>query len=393
MKKVLMLTAKEADLPFILQAQMMGYYVVTTGNAPGQVGHKYADEYVPFDYSDFVGITKMAKEHNIQAVMRGCSDNCAFTAAYICDHLGLKGHDTFEVTEIIHHKDKFKQFAKKYNIKTPQADYYSSEEDALKAMDKYTYPVIVKPNDLAGGQGVSVIREKNDYKQAIEYAFFRSHSHNIVVEPFIEGTLHSLHVFIVDRKVRAYGVANDYSYANKFMTSYGLFPADKWEIAVKVLIPEVERIADILNLADGQMDLQYIMTKENDPWIIEMMRRNPGNHTTGVIANSIGLNWREWIVRSEVGESVKGMPSSHYPQKYYGYYCVMPPRNGVYKGTYIDPEFQKCVIQFEEWEQPGHVISDYLYEKMSIVLFYFEDETMKNDLLPRINQLIRAELK
>ena len=99
-KKVLMLTAKEAEIPFILQAQMMGYYVITTGNAPQQVGHKYADEYVPFDYSDFEGITKMAKEHNIDAVMRGCSDNCAFTAAYICDHLGLKGHDTFEVTEI-----------------------------------------------------------------------------------------------------------------------------------------------------------------------------------------------------------------------------------------------------------------------------------------------------
>ena len=123
------------------------------------------------------------------------------------------------------------------------------------------------------------------------------------------------------------------------------------------------------------------------------MRRNPGNHTTGVIANSIGLNWREWIVRSEVGESVKRMPTSHEPQKFYGYYCVMPPHNGEYKGTYIDPSFRKCVIQFEEWKQQGYIISDYLYEKMSIVLFCFEDEAEKNDLLPRINELIRAKVQ
>ena len=47
MKKVLMLTAKETEIPFILQAKMLGYYVITTGNAPEQVGHKYGDQYIP----------------------------------------------------------------------------------------------------------------------------------------------------------------------------------------------------------------------------------------------------------------------------------------------------------------------------------------------------------
>ena len=388
-----MLTAKEMDLPFILQAQMMGYYVITTGNNPSQIGHKYADEYIPFDYSDYEGITQMAKEQGVQAVMRGTSDNCALTAAYICDHLGLKGHDSFKVTEIIHHKDKFKQFAKKHNIKTPQADYYSSISDALDAKDRHTFPVIVKPNDLAGGQGVSVVRQPDEYQRAVKYAYYRSHSKNIVIEPYIEGTLHSLHVFLVDQKVRAFGTANDYSYINKFMTNYGLFPADNWVVATDVLIPEVEKTARLLGLVDGQLDLQYIMTKDNDPWIIEMMRRNPGNETTGVISNSIGLNWREWIVRAEVGESIKGMPNSNYPQKYYGYYCVMPSNNGVYKGTIIDPAFKNNVIQFEEWEEPGHIITDYLYEKMSIVLFYFEDEKEKNKLLPLLSDYIKANVQ
>lgn len=108
-----------------------------------------------------------------------------------------------------------------------------------------------------------------------------------MIEPYIEGSLHSLHVFIVDEKVRSYGTANDYSYKNKYMTSYGIFPADNWETATEALIPEINRIAKILHLVDGQMDIQYIMGADG-PWIVEMMRRFPGNHTTSVIANSIG---------------------------------------------------------------------------------------------------------
>ena len=127
-----MLTAKETEIPFILQAKMLGYYVITTGNAPEQVGHKYGDQYIPFDYSDFEGIAQMAKDIHVDAVMSGCSDNCVLTAAYICDHLGLKGHDSFETTEIIHRKDKFKKFALENRVKTPLARWFDSKETAYK---------------------------------------------------------------------------------------------------------------------------------------------------------------------------------------------------------------------------------------------------------------------
>lgn len=389
MKKLLMLSAKKMEIPFILQAQMLGYYVITTGNAPNQPGHKYADEYIKFDYSDYDGITRMAEDKGISAVMRGCSDNCALTAAYICEKLGLKGHDSFEVTKIIHRKNEFKKFANKYDIKTPIGTCFSSLSEALDQSIGFSLPVIVKPNDLAGGQGVSIVRQHSEFKAAIEKAFLSSNSKNIVIEPYIEGTLHSLHVFLVDKKVRAFGTANDYSYLNKFMTSYGVFPADNWNIAVRALIPEIERIAEILDLVDGQIDTQYIMRNE-EPFIIEMMRRSPGNHTTAVISNSIGLNWREWIVRAEAGESIKGMPHSNFPQKYYGYYCAMPSHNGAYNKIFIDDDFANNVLQVEEWEQAGHIVKNYLYEKMGIVLFYFDSKEEAKDKLSRINSLIQV---
>ena len=72
---------------------------------------------------------------------------------------------------------------------------------------------------MAGGKGVSVAHDIDEMIAGVDRAFEVSRDKKIVIEPYIEGSLHSLHVFIVDEKVRSYGTANDYSYKNKYMTS------------------------------------------------------------------------------------------------------------------------------------------------------------------------------
>ena len=48
-EKVLILNGSFSELTIINEAKKMGYYVVTTGNMPDLIGHKYADEYIPAD--------------------------------------------------------------------------------------------------------------------------------------------------------------------------------------------------------------------------------------------------------------------------------------------------------------------------------------------------------
>lgn len=389
-KRLLVLSAKESEVPFILLAKSMGYYVITTGNDPDQVGHKYADEYAPFDYSDYQGITNLARDLKVGGVFQGTSDNCALTAAYICDHLGLSGHDDFQTAEIIHRKDKFKEFAALHKIKSPLAKIFLSREEALSGGNDRRFPLIIKPNDLAGGQGISVARDQREYEESVEKAFNRSGAKRIVVEPYLTGTVHSLHTFIINKKVTSFATADDYSYMNKYMTNSGIFPAENWQSAVEVLIPEVERIAELLRLVDGPLSMQYIM-HNGDPWIIEMMRRSPGNHTTAVMTNSIGLNWREWVIRAESGESIYWMPRSHLPQRYYGYQSVMAPHNGIFKQITIEPEIRKYIFQTEQWVEPGHIITNYLEEKFGHIQLCFDTEEEKRHYMPRIDELIHIE--
>lgn len=392
-KKLLMLSAKESELVFIRTAQSMGYYVITTGYKENRPGNFIADEYIKFDYSDYEGLANLIREQGISAICEGCTDFCAFTASAVGEILGWRGHDTLRNTEILHHKDAFKRFVKEYGIKSPYTYSFESAEAALQGRPEIDYPLIVKPVDLAGGAGVSVARSDAEYREAVCYAAERSHIGHLVVEPFITGTLHSISTFLIDKKVAAFGTANDYSYQNKYLTNTGLFPADKWEKAVETVIPEIERTAEILGLVDGLLHLQYIMDENDTPWIIEMMRRSPGNNFTTALSNSTGINWREWIIRAEAGEDCHEIPHACTPRDFYGYHSVMPSRNGVFRAQVIEPELKPYVLDEIHWYEPGREVTDHLSEKTGSIQYHFKTMAEREDILPRINELAHAEME
>ena len=66
-EKVLVLNGSFCEIPLIESLHKLGYYVVTTGNAPHLIGHSYADEYIPADYSNKELILKLVKEEDPKA--------------------------------------------------------------------------------------------------------------------------------------------------------------------------------------------------------------------------------------------------------------------------------------------------------------------------------------
>ena len=125
-RKLLMLSAKDSEIPFILTARNMGFYVVTTGNKADRAGHRYADEYVPFDFSDYDGLAELSREMGIDALCQGCNDHCALAASAVGTRMGLSGHDSLETAAVLHRKDKFKEFANDLGLPCPVSTWFSS---------------------------------------------------------------------------------------------------------------------------------------------------------------------------------------------------------------------------------------------------------------------------
>lgn len=84
-------------------------------------------------------------------------------------------------------------------IPTPSQLTVNSAEDAVKAAERLSYPVVVKPADQDGGLGVSAfLTNSTDVSKAYEEA--KKYSTNVIIEKFIEGN--DYRIQIVDGAVQ-----------------------------------------------------------------------------------------------------------------------------------------------------------------------------------------------
>ncbi|MCR5609671.1 MAG: ATP-grasp domain-containing protein [Lachnospiraceae bacterium] len=375
MKKLLILNGSHSDIPLIRAGKKQGYYVITSGNREDLIGHSYADEYIYGDFSNPEGMLQIFKDKKIDAICSCCNDFGAITASYMCENLGLPGHDSYSNTLIIHHKDKFKQFSMKYDIPTPRANSYTNLEKALADIEYYKdkYPLIVKPIDMTGGKGVSKILDNKGYESSIRFAFEKSFSKGIVIEQFLTGTQHSFSTFLVNGKVVAYYSDNEYSFASPYLVSTSCGPATKVNLVKDELITIAEKIAGILKLKNGVFHYQYILC-ENKPYIIEITRRCSGDMYPIPVERSTGIPWAEWIVKAECGMSCNDFPRFMNQKKLGGRHCLISDKNGIIKNIYISEKIRKNIYADFRWSKEGDVIQNHLVDKIGVIFLEFENE-------------------
>jgi len=274
MKKILIVGGSHSEIPLVQEAKKLGLYTITVGNILGN-GHLEADEYHLLDYSDKELILKFAKQNQINHICFGAHDLSMTTTAYVAQHLGLERYDNYDTTLDLHHKDRFKALSLQHNINTPRSISISPSD--VIDISSLKMPLIIKPVDMGGGKGITVIDAKQQLQQAVNNAFTYSKIKKVIIEEFFEGSLHSLSTFIVDRKVEFHHSDDEFECPdNPYGVCISLAPASGFELIRTKLIHEAEKIADTFELKDGLLHIQYLQNKTNFT-IVECTRRIPGD--------------------------------------------------------------------------------------------------------------------
>jgi len=379
-----------ADIPLIQAAQALGFYVVTSGNRPGDLGHTYSDECRLEDFSDEQAMLNLAEELQIDAICASCNDFSALTAAYVAEQMGLPGHDAYETAKIIHHKDLYRRFAFENGIPSPRAQGFSSVDGALSSLYEFQFPVIIKPVDLTGGKGISIVTHPNDCRVALETAFQLSRAKRVVVEEFIEGTRHGLSTFIRDGKVVFHFNDDEYYYLNPYLVSAASCPGNTSSIVIDKLCKTAEKIAALLQLKTGIFHIQYIL-RGDDPVIIEICRRAPGDLYTRFVHLATGVDYPSFIVSASAGLDCSDLRQQE-PSGYYTRHCVMTSHNGQVQDVVFDPSIEENVIDQFMWWKAGDRIEDILTQKCGIVFLKFnslDEMILKTD---NMQHLIRVDV-
>lgn len=391
-EKLLILNGSFSEVPIIEEAKKLGYYVITTGNMPDLIGHKYSDEYIPADYSDKEKILELVKENNIDHIVSCANDFGVLTASYVAEKMGWKGLDTYEHAVLLHHKDKFKAYCIENDIPSPRSVIFTNIEDAYRYIEDRKYPIIVKANDLTGGKGILKAENVTEAREALKNAFTKSRDKHILVEPFLIGNQQSFGAFISKGKIIATYSNDCYSPINPYLIQSETLPAKGIEKIRGELESIILKIVKDLNLADGIFCLQYIVC-DGKPYVIEMMRRCFGNQFLTLARMNSGFPWEKAYILASIGQDTSHIIPEAPKYKYCGHHGIMATKNGILKDYTINESIEKHIFQKIEILSPGDAINDYLNERVAYIYYSYDNREEMDAAVNVLNDLINIEFE
>ncbi len=384
MKKLLIAGGSHADIPVIKAAKELGLWVATTGNNPNDLGHKYSDAFYKADYSNKNEILELSKNLKIDYICPSSNDFSAISSAFVAEKLNLPGHDSYEVTKIIHHKNKFKNLVSNLGLKTPKHISYK-KGDPLD-IGSLKFPILVKPTDLSGGKGISRIHEREKLKNAISTALKKSKNDSVVLEEFITGSNHGYSTFIANKKVIFSFMDDEHYFKNDYLVS-GASTSLNFSTNIKnKLDTQLEKLANALNLSDGLLHVQFILNN-NEPYIIEICRRTPGDLYLKLIEYATGFNAAAEIVKSVIGESRK-TNVNNFNLNYITRHCIMSDRDGVVTGIEYGL-FKNMIIDELLFYKKNNIIKDFMTYKAGIVFVKYDNKSE----FEKLNEKLTSEIK
>lgn len=186
--------------------------------APGNGGIAQLATCLNVPATDLNGIIEAVKAHSIDFVVVAPDDPLA---AGLVDMLEAEGIRAFGPSKAAAQIEASKSFAKnlmkKYGIPTAEYEVFMSYDEAVKALNGITYPIVIKADGLALGKGVLICEDHASAIEAlkammIEHVFGTSGS-RIVMEQFLTGPEVSLLVFTDGKTIKPMVSAQDHKRA------------------------------------------------------------------------------------------------------------------------------------------------------------------------------------
>ena len=345
MKKLMLLGGLRYLLPVIEEAHKLGVYVITADFLPNNTAHKYSDEYCNVSIIDKDAVLKAAQELKIDGILSHAVDPGVVSAAYVAEKMGLPFQCSYEAACILQDKSLFRRFLAEHGFNCPKAKGYDNTEDALKDVDYFNWPVIVKPVDSAGSKGVTKVEDKADLQKAIETALSASLSKHFVIEDFLDkvGAQSSADIFTVDGKL-VYPAYSDQLFdkeaANPYTPAIEIWPASMEQMFQDDLTVQLQRLFTLLGVKSGIYNVESRVCSDGKAYIMEVSPRGGGNR----IAELQDMATGQKLIQNEIKKAL-GMPLDNITApEYDGIWCnyiLHTNKSGVFETIDINPEFQK----------------------------------------------------
>ncbi len=322
-KTVLILGASPDQLPLYWVAKNAGAYVIGADANPDALARSVADEFLLLKSRDAKDIIEMLGARTIDGVASPGNDSFHQTIYDLAAHYNLANPPSKNAVRASCDKGFFSSLAQEMDIFAPM---HCASKD-FKTLQTFArgrpLPLIIKPADSSGSKGLTFVSELDQLRKGYDKASSFSPTGLVIVEDYVVGEQFGVEAFRFDGRCVLTAIsARGHSGPPDFLVTQHRVGFPLSDVLELELLPLIERIADALEITNGPLNFDIILTPEGRICFIEMGARLSGNGFPALVRETYGVDTQDWVLRMALGKQVH-VPKDFLRPKKYGIQQVM----------------------------------------------------------------------
>lgn len=382
-KKLLVLGGTYSQVSLIKYAKKIGFNVITAGNCPNDIGHKYSDTYYNISTTNTTEILKLAVKLKIDVISSFASDPGALTAAYVGEKMGLVSGSIKAVT-ILSDKALFRKFLVDNGFNSPWYYKAGTINELIKKYDGEK--AVLKPVDSSGSKGVFIINNKLDLKKNFKKAKEYSKTKKVILEKFIEKKGVQIHGegFVLDGKVVFIYLGDQYFDQNYGIIPYStIVPTIEHEDINNDVQSLIQKVVLKLGYKTGGLNIEVIRDKNDNLYLLELGARNGGNFMPELMKVATGFD----LTKANLDFYIKNQFKEVYNNKiklsknYFAQLILHSNSTGYLKSINIPKNLIKCIVFKVLYYNKGEIVNKYNNSRdvIGVVIFNLKMKSLLTD--------------
>jgi formate-dependent phosphoribosylglycinamide formyltransferase (GAR transformylase) len=367
-KRILLIGSSFSAAPIFHVLSKKDFIVEVCGKAKTDPCHQYADTSHFIDYSNKDELISLIEKEGFDYIVPSCNDYAYISATHAAAQFNYPGFDNVETMHILHNKQAFRRFTSTHQLKVPQ--YVEINEINVATALDIRLPVLVKPVDSFSGRGVTKVTDSAQVSIAIDLAISSSRGKQAIIEEFVEGDLFSHTAFIKDGEIVFDTFVDEYCTVYPYQVNCSNHPSKLSGELKQIVRAEMTKLIQLLSVADGLLHTQFICNGA-DFWVIECMRRCPGDLYGQLITESIGLNYIECYIQPFIDETITPKFPALSP-KWTGRHTISTKESGIYSSYSCDIKAKE--VKHVMLKTSGEKFVEAPYDKLAILFAEFESK-------------------
>ena len=286
----------------------LGYTVVTINNNPETVSTDFdiSDRlyFEPLCEEDVMNIIKTENPIGV-VVAFGGQTSIKLTKMLNDNGINIIGTSADSI-DMAEDRERFDELLIKLNINKAKAHTVMTLNEALIAANDLTYPVLLRPSYVIGGQNMTIARSDDDVTEYMKIILQNEIDNPVLIDKYIEGMEIEVDSIYDGKDLLLPGIMEHIERTGIHSgDSIAVYPAkDLTEEIEEKIVTTTRMLCEGLN-AIGIVNVQYIV-KDGEIYVIEVNPR--ASRTVPYLSKVTGIPMVDLAIKVSLGMKLKDMP-------------------------------------------------------------------------------------